>query len=452
MPKRSQWYTTPPPPLTETARQILTDTIENNPYIEHVPTTRQALFLACMLREAFYGGAAGGGKSDALLMGAAQFIDVPDYAALLLRRTYADLSLPGAIMDRSHQWWDATDAHFDRQEKQWTFPSGATISFGFLATDADLTRYQSAQFQFIGVDEMTQFTRHQVMYLHSRLRRLVNSNVPIRLRGASNPGNIGHEWAKERYLNPLTQNEFPFFPARLSDNPYLDQAEYEQSLMNLDPITRAQLLEGDWDARYEGGMFNRAWFNLVELLPQTAYRIRYWDLAATQAKAGRDPDYAVGARVSRSFAAKRFTIEDITRVRLTPGELETLMRRTAELHGPEVVIYIEQEPGASGKIVTDHYKNDVLHGFTVRALRSTGPKIERARPFSAQAAAGNVDILRANWNIAFYDECEAFPLGAHDDQVDACSGAIAQLAYQQPGEAIAGGQRLPNPVSLWSIR
>src|SRR5262245_57491100 len=123
---------------SDQARTILEATITQNEYIPHQPTTKQALFLACMLREAFYGGSAGGGKSDALLMGAAQFVDVPGYSALLLRRTYADLSLPGAIMDRSQSWWQETDAHWSRADKVWTFPSGARITFGFLATDADL--------------------------------------------------------------------------------------------------------------------------------------------------------------------------------------------------------------------------------------------------------------------------------------------------------------------------
>jgi predicted phage terminase large subunit-like protein len=440
-----------PPATNEIAQTILRKTIDNNPFIPHTPTTRQALFLACMLRESLYGGAAGGGKSDALLMAGAQFVDVPDYAGLLLRRTYADLSLPGAIMDRSHTWWDGTAAHWDRNEKRWTFPGGATLSFGFLATDSDIERYKSAEFQFIGFDEATQFTEYQVMFLFSRLRRLKGANIPLRLRNASNPGGIGHEWCKARYLDPTTQKERPFFPARLTDNPHLDQAEYEKSLANLDPITRAQLLEGDWNARHEGGLFNRTSFSLVETLPQQAHRVRYWDLAATAQKPGRDPDYTVGARISRNPRG-RFTIEDIVRVRATPADVEELLRRTAELDGTNVAIYVEQEPGASGKIVIDHLIRDVLVGYAVYAIRSTGAKTERARPFSAQVAAGNVDLMRANWNLAFYDECEAFPFGAHDDQVDAASGAFAQLAVRIVGEAIAGGARGPRGVALWQIR
>jgi predicted phage terminase large subunit-like protein len=436
---------------TDHARELLTHTIEDNPYIPHAPTTRQALFLACMVREAFYGGAAGGGKSDALLMAAVQFIDVPGYNALLLRRTYADLSLPGAIMDRSHEWWDGTAARWHRHDKRWDFPSGARVSFGFLATDADLERYRGAEFQFCGLDESTQFTGKQILFLFSRLRRLSGSNIPIRLRNGSNPGGIGHEWHKERYLNPLTQRERPFFPAKLLDNPYLDQKEYTRSLENLDPVTRAQLLEGDWNARFDGGLFRREWFTPIDALPDQANRVRYWDLAATKQTGSSDPDWTVGVRVSRDRQGL-WTIEDVRRIRGTPAEVENLMRQTAELDGTSVRIFIEQEPGASGKIVTDRFIREVLVGYAVYAVRATGPKLERAKPYSAQVNAGNVRILRSTWNTAFYDEHEAFPLGAHDDQVDAASGAFAQLAVKTTGEIIVGGTRAPVKLTLQAIR
>jgi predicted phage terminase large subunit-like protein len=384
-------------------------------------------------------------------MGAAQFLDVRGYNALLLRRTYADLSLPEAIMDRSHEWWDGTDAIWHRHDKRWTFPSGARVSFGFLASDADLERYRGAAFQFIGLDESSQFTGKQILYLFSRLRRLTGSQIPIRLRNASNPGGIGHEWHKERYLNPDTQGLRPFFPARLTDNPYLDQKEYERSLENLDPVTRAQLLLGDWNARFDGGLFRREWFTVIDALPEVANRVRYWDLAATKQTGSSDPDWTVGVRVSRDPQGL-WTVEDVRRIRGTPVEVERLMRQTAELDGTSVRVFIEQEPGASGKIVTDRYIREVLVGYAVYSVRATGPKLERAKPYSAQVNAGNVRILRSTWNAPFYDEHEAFPLGSHDDQVDASSGAFAQLAVRQVGEAIVGGTRAPQPVTLAGIR
>ncbi|GAF75153.1 unnamed protein product, partial [marine sediment metagenome] len=125
----------------EKAKQLGTPRLTK--WIPHQPTVKQQAFLKLWQTEAFYGGAAGGGKSDALLMAALQYVDVPDYAAILFRRTYADLALPGALMDRAGEWLGGTEAHWSGQDKRWTFPSGATLTFGYLDTDADRYRYQS---------------------------------------------------------------------------------------------------------------------------------------------------------------------------------------------------------------------------------------------------------------------------------------------------------------------
>jgi hypothetical protein len=122
-------------------------------YIAHRPAVPQATFLLLNCYEAMYGGAAAGGKSDALLMAALQYVDVPGYSAILFRRSYPDLALPEAIMSRSKEWLKQTDAHWNEQSKRWTFPSGATLSFGYLDIEDDKYRYASAEFQFIGFDE-----------------------------------------------------------------------------------------------------------------------------------------------------------------------------------------------------------------------------------------------------------------------------------------------------------
>jgi hypothetical protein len=239
-------------------------------YVPQDATERQKLFLSLPHQEAFYGGAAGGGKSSALLMGGLEHVEVPKYSALILRRTFQDLSKPGALLDRSREWLSQTGARYNDQKKQWRFPSGAVLAFGYLENDADIYQFQSAEYQYIGFDELTQFTERQYRYLFSRLRRLVDSNVPLRMRSASNPGGIGADWVAARFIPDDWQPEDAedlrvyekegraFVPARLEDNPYLDQETYEQSLSELDDVTRAQLRRGDWRIRPQGNIY-KAW-------------------------------------------------------------------------------------------------------------------------------------------------------------------------------------------------
>src|SRR5580704_14848446 len=144
----------------------------SNGYIPHLPTTRQAAFLFLDCLEAFYGGAGGGGKSDALLMAALQYVDVPGYSALIIRRNFSDLALPNALMDRAHAWLRGRrHAHWNENRKQWTFSSGATLTFGYLEGARDADRYASAEFHFIGVDELTQFSEKQYVDMFARLRK-----------------------------------------------------------------------------------------------------------------------------------------------------------------------------------------------------------------------------------------------------------------------------------------
>jgi predicted phage terminase large subunit-like protein len=401
-----------------------------NPLIPHEPTSKQARFLTLSERECFYGGAAGGGKSEALLMGALMYADTPGYNAIIFRRTYADLALPGALMDRAWEWLAGTDAKWDERDKTWAFQSGATLTFGYLATENDKFRYQSADFQFIAFDELTQFTETQYTYLFGRLRRLVTSKIPVRVRAASNPGGLGHEWVKQRYIIEGPKKGRPFIPARLEDNPYLDQEDYELSLAELDPVTRAQLRYGDWEITAAGSKFHREWFEIVDQAPNEGEYCRYWDLAATEPKKpGDDPDYTVGALLCLHDGI--WYVCDIKRDRLTPGGVKKLVRQTAELDRqdhPGVRVAMEQEPGASGKSEIDRYRREVLVGFDFRGRRVSGDKELRANPVSAAAEAGNVKLVRGLWINDFLDELVLFPQGAHDDQVDATSGAFSELA------------------------
>lgn len=172
----------------------------------------------------------------------------------------------------------------------------------------------------------------------------------------------------------------------------------------------------------EGAAFRRSWFQIVDAAPADANRVRFWDRGAT--KTG---DPTAGVRMSRNGTGRLY-IEDVQRLAGRPLEIEHLVKQTAELDGRETPVWMEQEPGSSGVDTIDHYTRQVLPGWAFRGKRSTGDKVTRADPLAAQAEAGNVCLVRGDWNETFLDEAANFPFGEHDDQIDAASGAFGILA------------------------
>lgn len=412
-------------------------------YIPVEPFQKQVEFLQYQSLEALYGGAGGGGKSFSLLMVALQYVDRPNYAALLLRRTFSDLSKPKALLDVAFQWLIKTDAKWHDQTKTWRFPSGATLTFGYMDSERDKYQYEGGSYQFIGWDELTQFLESQYTFLFGWLRGTADSDIPLRVRAASNPGNIGHDWVKARFIEGQHPGRL-FLPAKYRDNPHLNLDEYDKSLEELDPITRQQIKDGDWTARQGGNKFRREWFEVVDIDPSDCRKIRFWDMAATEAKQGKDPDWTVGALMGLS-KQRILYILDIRRMRGTPGQTEQLIKQTAELDGEETAIRMEQEPGSSGIKAIDDYARRVLLGWDFKGIPSTGSKEVRANPLASQAEAGNVKLVRAAWNATFLDEAELFPNGSHDDQIDAASGALSQLSSGM----VIGGIMSETKSSRW---
>lgn len=761
-------------PRQEAEAAVLRATILQNPFVpegHREPHPKQARFLVDPRPEVLFGGSVGGGKSSALLLAALQFVDVPGYAALILRRTYQDLALPDAIMDRAIQWLRPHPAvKWNADTKTFTFPSGATISFGYLQSREDHLRYQGAALQAVLWDELTQFPdERQYRYLFSRLRRLEGFKVPLRMRAASNPGGPGHclprgdvltpsgwkpiqafvvgdpvfsvaadgtmvecrvdqvhrrhylgemvsvdargfrmectpnhsvakvggirsdacrafalvsfedlpgqatilrsvswrgraagpfrippattrkrkgigqpgevserdfaefmgwflsegctvdrdkafsiaqqkepqrmqigclldrmgfkwrwngpqavvysvewweylrqfgkcrekfvpsrireapfdvlqsflvavmdgdgfwrsrprsgdfyttsgrladdvqeialklgkvtflssrqredrdglsycvsfkevkcggteiltgqhvydvatstrrrshierrpfdgfvyclgiegthtfvvrqggsawvsgnSWVKQRFIDSCEPDR-GFLPSRLADNPSLDQAEYLAALGHLDPVTRRQLVEGDWNARREGGLFRREWFAIEDEVPELVAIVRWWDLAA----GGGDWSVGLKAGVDRQ---RRIHVLDVRRVDVAPADVERVVAGVAASDGLEVAVYFGEEPGSAGKSLVDHYRRNVIPSVRVEGVRETGAKFVRAQPCAGQAHAGNIRLVRGPWVEAFLDELEAFTEReseyANDDQVDSLSGAYSRL-------------------------
>ena len=223
----------------------------------------QTDFLAAGEQDVLYGGAAGGGKSFAMLVDPLRFMNRSEHRALLLRRSMPELR---ELIDKSRELYTKAfpGAKFREVEKVWKFPSGATLEFGYLDRDADVYRYQGQSYSWIGIDELTQYpTEFPLQYLQSRLRT-TDSEIKPYIRCTANPGGVGGHWVRKRYLTPAPPNEAfkgpdgltrKFIPARLEDNPYLSKdGRYEQMLASLPPVQRKQLLEGNWDVA-EGAAF-----------------------------------------------------------------------------------------------------------------------------------------------------------------------------------------------------
>jgi predicted phage terminase large subunit-like protein len=393
-------------------------------------------------------------NSSYLLMAALQYADVPGYSAVLLRRTWAQLSQPGGLIPRSQEWLDGTGAKWSETKKLWTFPCKdgppAVLQFLHMEHPTDMYNLKGLEAQFFGWDELTEFEEAMYLYGFSRLRKprcpihdstpntqdcaFCQRNhklmaVPLRVRAASNPGGIGHDWVKQRFVEqPNTPDRF-FIPGTVYDNQAVDAESYVKSLHHLPMIERKRLLDGDWNVTESGMLFRRDWFKVIDTAPANLACVRAWDLAASAVKKGRDPDYTVGAKLGIDGNGI-VVVLDLKIMRDTPLNVEMLVRETAERDGIEVPIYIEQEPGASGKSLMEHYQRNVLRGFVFSFDRNTGSKAARAKPWSAYAEAGHVCMLRRDWNTPFLEQHEMFSGkadGPHDDIVDACSLAFAQL-------------------------
>jgi predicted phage terminase large subunit-like protein len=215
------------------------------------------------------------------------------------------------------------------------------------------------------------------------------------------------------------------FHAKTTDNPFNPPGFADRIGRKYTSTFAAQELCGLF-VDTEGVLFSRSWFGIMDELPPNAriQWVRFWDLAATEPKKGSDPDYAVGLLMGR--LRDTYIVGDVCRLRAKPAGVEDAVRACAEMDGRAVPIWIEQEPGSGGVFVISTFVR-LLAGWTVRGERSTGEKFTRAQPLAAQAEAGNVVLLRGEWNRAFLDEVEMFPHGGHDDQVDAASGAFAKI-------------------------
>lgn len=323
----------------------------------------QEEFLSASEQDVLYGGAAGGGKSFALLADPLRYCHNPNHRGLLLRRTLDELT---ELIDKSRQLYTKAfpGARFRESKSTWHFPSGATIWFTYLDRDKDVTRFQGQAFNWIGIDEITQYPTPYVWdYLRSRLRSTdPELQKSLNMRCTANPGGVGGWWVKKMYIDSGKENEafaaydidtmkpflWPnghekagqplffrkFVPARLTDNPHLmADGQYEAMLRSLPEVERKRLLEGDWDVA-EGAAFpefSRA-KHVVEPfeLPTNWPRIRAADYgyAAPSCVLWGAIDWDNNIWIYRELYEKHLTAEDLAAKILEAEELDPLPHYT----------------------------------------------------------------------------------------------------------------------------
>lgn len=437
-------------------------------------------------------------------MDALRYVDVRGYSAAIFRRSKVAMRMADAPLSRANEWFRNAEAaglaRWDAGASSWFFrtPDGgeSELHFGYVeGDDAMRDRYQGAAWQYVAVDELTQWRESEYTFLFSRARPSSKcaKPIPVRVRGTTNPGNRGHDWVKARfierarhvgrgsdarqdiqafakrqvpmpsprlYVSPPSQQAEElaretgrraqgayFVPAFASDNPGLDVAAYRANLVRLLPLDRERLDHGDWDASDGGTIFKDSHFEIVDSLPIVGGWLRSWDTAATEPDPGKDPDFTCGTRMAiwrddrgvkeqapDAKVIERVMVNHVETWRSDVASTEARILRIARGDGPRVRQLFEQEPGSAGKFVTLNWKRALI-GQIVDGFAKTGPKQEYWRPLASYAEHTPILVLRAPWNEAWIRALVRVPAADHDDEADSISQGFAHLTVLRSGAA-----------------
>lgn len=428
----------------------------------------QEAFLSSPADIAIYGGAAGGGKSFAILMEPLRHvIGNAAFSAVFFRRTTVQIRNPGGLWDASMRVYPYVGGTPVAQVLEWRFSGGGKIKFAHLEHESNVLDWQGSEIPLICFDELTHFTEAQFWYLLSRNRSMCG--VKPYIRATCNPdagswvARLISWWIDQETGLPLPErggslrwfirvndtliwadspddlrSDYPdippksltFIPSKLTDNPALMSADpgYLANLMALPLVERERLLGGNWKIKPESGMYFRPeMFKIVDALPAGGRAVRGWDLAATMG-AG---DWTVGVKLVR-YPDGSFVVADVVRGQYSTSDRDEAIYRTASQDGYGVTIGFPQDPGAGGKAQIV-YLTTKLAGYSVQSTPETGSKEVRASPVAAQAQVGNIVLLSGRWNEEFLNELRDFPSdGVPDDQVDALSRAFGMLVGKAP--------------------
>jgi predicted phage terminase large subunit-like protein len=424
------------------------------------------------------GGSAGGSKSIALLFEPLRHKDNPRFGGVIFRESFPQIFNEGSLWDTSMEFYLKTGAEpRSSPPPSWTWPSKARVTFHHLADlQQALKDWQGAQPVYQGWDELTQFIERAFFNIALSRARSTSGIKPY-VRGSCNPdpkswvkkflapwivrgwtqgefgparsGEIRHfirldgdiKWVKADYQDRQGSKatSVTFIRSTVFDNKMLLYKDpgYLSKLKSLPLVDQERLLWGNWEISEQGNMFRKDWFVLVSLdsIPHGLKLIRFWDLAASEKKPShkKQPDFTASALMGWDSYNDIYYFIDMTLMQETPYTVEKAILRTARsdailasrMEAASYGIRMEQEPGASGITVTEHYKRNVLQNYDFEGIKSTGSKIERAKPLSAETQRGKVYMVEGVWNDDFFMYAGAFPTeGVKDDPVDAASGAF----------------------------
>lgn len=435
----------------------------------------QTDFLTTDADIAFYGGAAGAGKSFALLLEATRNVHNPKFSAVIFRREGPEITNPGGLLDESRTIYPYLDGTLRQGKNEWRFPEGSKVKLSHMQYEHDVYTWKGSAITFIGFDEVTTFTELQFFYMMSRNRSM--AGVPGYIRGTCNPDpdswvarfiswwidqDTGFAipsrsgvirwfirqdneiiWAdtaeelKAKYGKEHIPTSFTFITASLYDNKILMEKDptYLSKLLALPKVERERLLGGNWKIKPSAGLyFKKSYFKVIpeSMLPARRTVVRYWDRAATEKTDDNNPDWSVGLKMSVDQQG-RFYVEHVERFQESPAKVEERIKNMASVDGKDVTVWFEQDPGQAGKFEANYYVR-VLAGYTVRLNPVSQSKVVRAGPVSSQAEAMNIFVVEGKWNETFFSELENFPSKDKMDQVDAFSGAFNMLTQNVSGE------------------
>lgn len=436
------------------------------------PQPRQQEFLGSPADIAIFGGAAGGGKTWAILAEPLRHIHRPRFGCVIFRKETPQIRGEGGLWMESEKIYPLVGARGSAHTLRWTFPSGSQVSFSHMQHDSDRFNWQGQQIALIGFDELCHFSQTVFWFMLSRNRSLCGIRPYIRATCNPDPDSfvakliswwinqdtgyaikersgvvrwfcrIGEEiqWAdsQEQLIETWGPKCGPmsltFILSRLEDNQIYERADpsYRAKLQNMPQVDRERLLEGNWKIRPSAGMyFKREWFEIVDQAPVCTQTVRYWDRAGTKPKPGQDsshgPAYSAGCKMSRSPNGF-FFIQDMRRMRETPHVVRDAIINTAKQDGKAVTIAWMRDPGSAG-VFESNDLSLALAGHVFSFEPETGDKLTRGMPLSSASKAGNVKIVRGPWNDALLDELEnvGAPGGVYLDQFDSAGGAYNKL-------------------------